>query len=133
MDAETDSMVKIAANGQESVPLCPEVRWTSLDLVMADDNQVVAVLTALGHNIRWKLWCLLLPYGRSGLPAGTIAARMSIVPSSLSFHLRHMTQAGILTQRRSSRQVIYAVNTMPLQGLLAALASLLPQSGAGLQ
>lgn len=53
---------------------------------------------------------MLLAFGRSGLPAGAIASRMAILPSSLSFHLRQMTQAGILVQRRSSRQIIYAVN-----------------------
>lgn len=74
------------------------------------DTQIAAVMAALGHTIRLQLWRMLMPFGKQGLPAGAIAARMSILPSSLSFHLRQMTQAGVLSQRRSSRQIIYAVN-----------------------
>jgi ArsR family transcriptional regulator len=87
------------------------------------DTQLVAVLAALGHGIRLNLWRMLLPFGARGLPAGTIAVQMSIVPSSLSFHLRQMTQAGVLMQRRSSRQIIYAVNQDIIDGLVARLVS----------
>lgn len=76
--------------------------------------------------MRLKLWRLLLPHGAVGLPAGAIAIRLAIVPSSLSFHLRQMTQAGVLVQRRSSRHIIYSVNfeILPrLQTLFAGLSS----------
>ena len=75
-----------------------------------DDPQIVAALAALGHNFRLNIWRMLLPYGQQGLPAGMLAARLAVVPSSLSFHLRLMTQAGVLIQRRSSRYIIYAAN-----------------------
>ena len=68
------------------------------------------VLAALGHRLRLEVWRMLVPYGLCGLPAGSIAARLAVPPSSLSFHLQQMTQAGILCQRRSSRQIVYAVN-----------------------
>jgi DNA-binding transcriptional ArsR family regulator len=74
------------------------------------DTQIAASMAALGHTIRLQVWRMLLPHGNQGLPAGDIAARMSILPSSLSFHLRQMTQAGVLSQRRSSRQLFYTVN-----------------------
>jgi len=86
------------------------------------EPQAVVVLAALGHELRFALWRLLAPYGLRGLPAGTIAARMSVLPSSLSFHLREMTQAGILVQRRSSRQMIYAVNHDVIDRLVAFLS-----------
>ena len=85
------------------------------------DTQLVAVLAALGHSLRFNLWRMLLPYGPHGLAAGDIAARMSILPSSLSFHLRQMTHAGVLHQRRSSRQINYAVNNDTLD-MLATLS-----------
>ena len=86
------------------------------------DNELVAVLAALGHTVRLSLWRMLLPYGANGLPAGTIAEQMAIIPSSLSFHLRQMTQAGILVQRRSSRHMIYAVNPDIMDDVMALLA-----------
>ena len=87
------------------------------------EPQAVVVLAALGHELRFSLWRLLAPYGSRGLPAGTIAARMSVLPSSLSFHLRGMTQAGVLIQRRSSRQIIYAVNHDVINGLVESLTN----------
>jgi ArsR family transcriptional regulator, arsenate/arsenite/antimonite-responsive transcriptional repressor len=67
-------------------------------------------LAALGHNLRIQVWRTLLPYGSLGLSAGSIAAQVSIAPSSLSFHLQQMIHGRVLVQRRCSRQIIYAVN-----------------------
>jgi ArsR family transcriptional regulator len=86
------------------------------------DNELVAVLAALGHTVRLSVWRMLLPHGANGLPAGAIAEQMAIIPSSLSFHLRQMTQAGILVQRRSSRHMIYAVNFDIMDDVMALLA-----------
>jgi ArsR family transcriptional regulator, arsenate/arsenite/antimonite-responsive transcriptional repressor len=85
------------------------------------DAQAAAMLAALGHALRLRLWHLLAPHGHVGLPAGLIATTMNVLPSSLSFHLRMMTQAGVLTQRRSSRKIIYAVNTDTVRSLCATL------------
>jgi DNA-binding transcriptional ArsR family regulator len=76
--------------------------------------------------MRLSLWRLLASYGSSGLSAGAIAARMDILPSSLSFHLRQMTQAGLLVQRRSSRQIIYAADKETMDDLVAFLATPFP-------
>ena len=92
------------------------------------DSQLVAILAALGHSFRLNLWRLLLPYGSDGLPAGIIATRMSTVPSTLSFHLRQMTHAGILVRRRSSRHIIYAVNLNAVDGLIALFACSVPDN-----
>lgn len=75
-----------------------------------DSPSAVAALAALGHNLRLEIWRMLLPYGPSGLTAGSIAARLAVAPSSLSFHLQQMAQGRVLVQRRSSRHIIYAVN-----------------------
>jgi ArsR family transcriptional regulator len=81
-----------------------------------------AALAALGHNLRLEVWRMLAPCGPMGLPAGTIAGRLAIAPSSLSFHLQQMTQGRILVQRRSSRQIIYAVNNETIVALWDFLA-----------
>jgi hypothetical protein len=51
-----------------------------------------------------------MPRGSLGLSAGSIAAQVSVAPSSLSFHLQQMIHGRVLVQRRCSRQIIYAVN-----------------------
>jgi ArsR family transcriptional regulator, arsenate/arsenite/antimonite-responsive transcriptional repressor len=75
-----------------------------------EPDTAVAALAALGHGLRLGVWRMLVPYGPIGLPAGAISAGLAVPPSSLSFHLQQMIQGRVLVQRRSSRQVIYAVN-----------------------
>ena len=89
----------------------------------AGTDRVVSVLAALGHRLRLQLWRMLVPHGPRGLSAGSIATQLAVAPSSLSFHLQQMTQAGILMQRRSSRRIIYAVNSEVVDDLCDFLAS----------
>jgi ArsR family transcriptional regulator, arsenate/arsenite/antimonite-responsive transcriptional repressor len=88
-----------------------------------EPDTAVAALAALGHDLRLRVWRLLVPHGRAGLPAGTISAVLAVAPSSLSFHLQQMIQGGVLVQRRSSRQIIYAVNDELIDSLCDFLAS----------
>ena len=76
----------------------------------AEMYRVASVLAALGHKLRLEVWCILAPSGSRGLPVGSIAAQLAVPPSVLLFHLQQMTQAGILLQRRSNHQTIYAVD-----------------------
>ena len=82
-----------------------------------------AALAALGHNLRLEVWRILVPHGSIGLPAGAIAERLAVAPSSLSFHLQQMTQGRVLVHRRSSRQIIYAVNAEVIAALRDFLAT----------
>jgi len=55
------------------------------------------------------------------LPAGVIAERLGVLPSSLSFHLQQLTHAGLITQRRLSRHLIYSADYGTMNALLAYL------------
>lgn len=90
-----------------------------------DSDTAVAALAALGHGLRLDIWRMLAPLGPIGLPAGTISARLGVAPSSLSFHLHQMIKGRILVQRRSSRQIIYAVN----RGVIESLRNFLSDAG----
>ena len=86
-----------------------------------DPAQVIAALAALAHETRLASFRLLVQRGPEGLPAGTIAQALDLAPSSLTFHLQHLTRAGLLTQRRASRQLIYATDFAVMNALLAYL------------
>jgi ArsR family transcriptional regulator len=73
-------------------------------------KQVVAALNALAHETRLAVFRLLVQRGPDGLSAGTIAQRLDLPPSSLTFHLQQLTHAGLITQRRLSRQLFYATD-----------------------
>jgi ArsR family transcriptional regulator, arsenate/arsenite/antimonite-responsive transcriptional repressor len=85
----------------------------------ADD--AVAALSAVAHEHRLAVYRMLVKRGPQGLPAGEIASRLELPPSSLTFHLQQLLRAGLVTQRRLGRQLIYAANYAAMNGLLAYL------------
>ncbi len=77
---------------------------------------------ALGQETRLDLMRALLAAGPNGLAAGEIAARLAVAPSTLSFHLRALEQAGLIGATRQGRQLIYAAQVDRLRALVAFLA-----------
>ena len=55
--------------------------------VAVDNNQAVQALGALAHDTRLALYRMLVERGPDGLPAGVIAERLGLPPSSLTFHV----------------------------------------------
>jgi ArsR family transcriptional regulator, arsenate/arsenite/antimonite-responsive transcriptional repressor len=86
-----------------------------------DSNQVVQALSALAHETRLALYRMLVERGPEGLSAGAIAEHLGIAPSSLTFHVQHLHRAGLVTQRRLSRQLIYAADFAAMNGLVGFL------------
>ena len=86
-----------------------------------DEKRAIAALAALAQDTRLALFRLLVTIGPAGLPAGMIAERLGVHPSSLSFHLAQLVHAGLITQRRLSRQLIYSAEYGAMNALLAYL------------
>jgi ArsR family transcriptional regulator, arsenate/arsenite/antimonite-responsive transcriptional repressor len=86
-----------------------------------DAQQTILALGALAHANRLQLFRLLVQRGPEGLPAGIIAERLGVPPSSLSFHLQQLVHAGLITQKRASRQIIYAADLKAMARLMAYL------------
>jgi DNA-binding transcriptional ArsR family regulator len=82
---------------------------------------VIAALAALAHEYRLAIYRLLVERGPSGMPAGAIGERVGLVPSSLTFHLQALQRAGLVTQVRASRQVIYSADYAAMNGLVGYL------------
>ena len=84
-------------------------------------HQAVATLAALAHEHRLRIYRLLIQAGPEGLSAGTISSRLGLLPSSLTFHVQHLHRAGLVTQERRSRQLIYAADFGAMNGLVGFL------------
>lgn len=84
-------------------------------------KQVVTALGAIAHDHRLAIYRLLVEKGPNGLAAGDIAARLEMPPSSLTFHLQQMLHAGVVTQRRLGRQLIYAADYAAMNDLVSYL------------
>ena len=83
--------------------------------------RIIAALGALAHETRLAAFRLLVQSGPDGLPAGVIAESLGVLPSSLTFHLQALVHAGLVTQRRVSRQIFYATDFVAMNQLVAYL------------
>lgn len=86
-----------------------------------DAAQVIEALGALAHEHRLALFRLLVQAGAEGMPAGAIAEALALPNSSLSFHLAHLTRAGLIRQTRQSRSLIYTADYAAMNGLVGYL------------
>jgi ArsR family transcriptional regulator, arsenate/arsenite/antimonite-responsive transcriptional repressor len=82
-------------------------------------SAALEAFSALSNEHRLGIFRLLVQAGPEGLPAGDIADKLGIPASSLSFHLAHLTRAGLTVQRRESRSLIYSANFDTMNGLIA--------------
>lgn len=83
--------------------------------------QAIKILAALAQESRLAIFRLLVQAGPEGLAAGKIAEDLEIPPATLSFHLKELCHAELLTSRHESRFVIYAANYQAMNGLVAFL------------
>lgn len=86
-----------------------------------NSKQAVNALSALAHEHRLGVYRMLVEAGPEGLNAGTIATRLKVPPSSLTFHLQNLHRAGLVTQERRSRELIYAADFDAMNGLVGFL------------
>lgn len=86
-----------------------------------ETNTAVRALGALAQESRLAVFRLLVEAGPSGLPAGQIAERLGIPPSSLSFHMKELTHANLVDVEQRGRFMIYSANYAAMNHLLAFL------------
>lgn len=90
---------------------------------------VVTALAALAQETRLALFRLLVETGPAGLAAGEIGAHLGIPANTLSFHLKSLTQAGLLVARQEGRFIFYAADFAAMDDLIAYLTDNCCQGG----
>ncbi len=83
-----------------------------------DIAQAINAFTALSQATRLRVLKILIEYGQNGAVAGTISDRLGILHNTLSFHLSHLTRAGLITSRKKGRTMIYVANGAAIEGLI---------------
>ncbi len=86
-----------------------------------DESVVVKSLAALAQPIRLQVFRALVVCGESGLTPGAMAEGLGIPANTLSFHLKELTHAGLVTQERASRNIIYRAAFGHMNDLLGYL------------
>lgn len=84
-------------------------------------SEAVKALASLAHETRLGIFRLLIQAGESGLAAGQINEAMQVAAPTLSFHLKELANAGLVSSRQEGRFVFYRANFEAMNTLLAYL------------
>ena len=86
-----------------------------------EEQDVVRALAALAQPVRLQVFRALVVRGSTGLTPGTMSEALGIPANTLSFHLKELTHAGLVTQERASRNIIYRAAFDRMNALLGYL------------
>lgn len=84
-------------------------------------SQVVDALAALAQSTRLAIYRLLVEAGPAGLAAGAIGEKLELPGATLSFHLAHLSRAGLLKGRPDGRFIIYSADYQSMNQLVGYL------------
>jgi ArsR family transcriptional regulator, arsenate/arsenite/antimonite-responsive transcriptional repressor len=85
------------------------------------ESQAIDALAALSQESRLRVVRRLVRAGPKGVPAGALADGLGVSPSNLSFHLKELERASLISARREARSIIYAADYKTLNGLIRFL------------
>ncbi len=86
-----------------------------------DTKEAVKRLASIAQEARLDIFRLLVQAGSDGLSAGVIGEKLSIPNSTLSFHLKELSHAGLISARQESRFIYYKADYEAMNALLAYL------------
>jgi ArsR family transcriptional regulator len=92
-----------------------------MKLKTPSEADVLSALAGLAQAQRLRAFRALVVAGAEGLNAGTLAQQLGIAPSALSFHLKELTHAGLITSEAQGRFIVYRASFNRMNGLLAYL------------
>lgn len=86
-----------------------------------ETTEAASALSALAQPNRLEVFRLLVRCGEDGLCAGDISGRLGIPKPTLSFHLKELSHAGLVSSERRGRSIIYRLNVTGMRNLMAFL------------
>ena len=72
-----------------------------------NEEQTIKSLAALAHSVRLRVFRALVVAGAEGLTPSVLAEQLAVAPTALSFHLKELVNAGLVSQERVSRNLFY--------------------------
>jgi ArsR family transcriptional regulator len=86
-----------------------------------EEQDVVKSLAALAQPVRLRVFRALVVAGPQGLTPGDLALQLEVAATTLSFHLKELMYADLVTQERDGRHLIYRAAFDHMSGLLGYL------------
>jgi len=96
-----------------------------------DEKSAVASMAALAQGMRLRIFRALVGTGPEGLTPGALSAMLDVPASTLSFHLRELMHAGLVSQERDGRHLIYRPSLDRMNALLSYLTAHCCQASDG--
>ena len=84
-------------------------------------NEAIKALAALAQETRIGVYRLLVRQGPEGLPASAIAEKLDLPNATFSFHVKELSQAGLVAARQSGRFIYYSANYAAMNDLVGYL------------
>lgn len=88
-----------------------------------EETEVIRALAALAQPLRLRIFRSLVVAGPAGLTPGQLCEQLEVPATSLSFHLKELATAGLASQQRDGRYLIYRASFEQMNGLLAYLTA----------
>jgi DNA-binding transcriptional ArsR family regulator len=88
-----------------------------------DEKSAVSALAALAQGMRLRVFRALVGAGPQGLTPGVLAATLGVSASTLSFHLKELAHAGLVSQERQGRHLIYRPELAHMNELMGYLVA----------
>lgn len=86
-----------------------------------NESDVVRSLSALAQELRLRVFRALIVAGQEGLTPGAISEQLGVASNTLSFHLKELAHAGLVSQERHGRNLVYRASFQTMNELLAYL------------
>jgi ArsR family transcriptional regulator len=86
-----------------------------------EEDDIIRALAALAHPLRLRVFRALVVVGQRGLTPGVMAQALAASATALSFHLKELAHAGLVTQARDGRNLVYRAAYDRMDGLIAFL------------
>jgi ArsR family transcriptional regulator len=86
-----------------------------------EEQQVISALAALAHPVRLKVFRALVVVGPAGLTPGALQEQLAVPATTLSFHLKELSNAGLAGAVRAGRNLIYRAAFQRMNSLLGYL------------
>lgn len=88
---------------------------------MMNESVVIRSLAALAQQVRLRVFRALIVAGQAGLTPGAISDQLGVAANTLSFHLKELVHAGLVSQERQGRNLVYRASFGAMVELLAYL------------
>lgn len=88
-----------------------------------EKQDTITALAALAQETRLDIFRLLVEVGPEGRAVGRIGEALGLPSATLSFHLKELKHAGLVTVQREGRSLIYGANFATMTSLIDYLTS----------